>query len=66
MKGFELNGSQTKDGHSLLTVFGVIPVRNILLLDGQVRIMKHISSMFYDDQGDQLQYMGRESLQHGI
>jgi hypothetical protein len=48
MEGFELNCSKTKDGHSLLTVFGVIPARNILLLDGQVRIMKHISSMFYN------------------
>ncbi|CAL5051299.1 unnamed protein product [Urochloa decumbens] len=43
MEGFELNCS-----NSILKFFGVIPVRNILLLEGQVRIMKHISTMSYN------------------
>jgi len=56
MKGFELNCDNTKDGRSFLTVFGVIPVRNISLLDGQVRIMKHISSMFYNRSTKEIHY----------
>ncbi|RCV20472.1 hypothetical protein SETIT_4G058500v2 [Setaria italica] len=48
MEGFELNCSKTEDGHSILTFLGVIPVRNILLLEGQVRIMKHISTLSYN------------------
>ena len=56
MKGFELNCNNTKDGRSFLTVFGVILVRNILLLDGQVRIMKHISSMFYNRSTKEIHY----------
>jgi len=55
MKGFELS-CNNKDGRSILTVFGVIPVRKILLLDGQVRIMKHISSMFYNRSTKELEY----------
>ncbi|CAN6221973.1 unnamed protein product [Urochloa humidicola] len=46
MKGFELNCNKTKDGRSILMFFGEIPVLNILLLNGQVRIMKHISTMY--------------------
>ena len=56
MKGFELNCNNNKDGRSFLTVFGVIPVRNISLLDGQVRIMKHISSMFYNRSTKEIHY----------
>jgi hypothetical protein len=56
MKGFELNCNKTKDGLSFLTVFGVIPVRKILLPDGQVRIMKHISSMFYNRSTKEIEY----------
>ncbi|PUZ62006.1 hypothetical protein GQ55_4G324100 [Panicum hallii var. hallii] len=48
MEGFELNCSKTEDGHGSLTFFKVIPVRNILLSEGQVRIMKHISTMSYN------------------
>jgi hypothetical protein len=55
MKGFELNCNNTKDGR-ILTVFGVIPVRNISLLDGQVRIMKHISSMLYNPSTKEINY----------
>lgn len=56
MEGFELNCTKTKDGRSFLTIFGEIPVRNILLPDGQVRIMKHISSMFYNRSTKKIEY----------
>ena len=56
MKGFELDCDNTKDGRSFLTAFGGIPVRNISLLDGQVRIMKHISSMFYNRSTKEIHY----------
>ncbi|CAL5046272.1 unnamed protein product [Urochloa decumbens] len=46
MEGFELSCNKTKDGRSVLMFFGEIPVLNILLLNGQVRIMKHISTMY--------------------
>ncbi|CAL5044322.1 unnamed protein product [Urochloa decumbens] len=46
MEGFELSCNKTKDGSSILMFFGEIPVLNILLLNGQVRIMKHISTMY--------------------
>ncbi|RLN13584.1 putative wall-associated receptor kinase-like 16 [Panicum miliaceum] len=45
MKGFELSCNK-KDGRNITMVFGEIPVLNILLLNGQVRIMKHISTMY--------------------
>lgn len=56
MEGFELNCIKTKDGRSFLTILGEIPVRNILLPDGQVRIMKHISSMSYNRSTKELDY----------
>ncbi|CAN6202375.1 unnamed protein product [Urochloa humidicola] len=46
IKGFELSCNMTKDGRSILMIFGEILVRKILLPDGQVRIMKHISTMY--------------------
>ncbi|CAD6340355.1 unnamed protein product [Miscanthus lutarioriparius] len=47
MKGFELDCNKTKDGRSILTFFGEIPVLNISVLNGQFRIMKHVSTIFY-------------------
>ena len=47
MEGFELSCSKM-DGHSILKFFGEIPVQTILLSEGQVRIMKHISTMSYN------------------
>lgn len=46
MEGFELNCNSTNDGHSILTLFGEIPVLNISVFHGQFRIMKHISTMY--------------------
>lgn len=57
MEGFELSCNRSAvDGHSFLTIFGIIPVRNISLVDGQVRIMKHISSMFYNQSTKKIDY----------
>lgn len=57
MEGFELSCNRSAvDGHSFLTIFGAIPVRNISLVDGQVRIMKHISSMFYNQSTKKIDY----------
>ena len=47
MKGFELDCNKTEDGRSILTFFGEIPVLNISVLNGQFRIMKHVSTIFY-------------------
>ncbi|KAF8698102.1 hypothetical protein HU200_035616 [Digitaria exilis] len=43
MEGFELNCSKTKDGHSIVKFFGEIPVRDILLLEGQHVIVGCVS-----------------------
>lgn len=56
MEGFELNCSKTEDGHSIVKFFGKIPVRDILLLEGQVRIMKHISTMSYNGLSKEINF----------
>jgi hypothetical protein len=46
MEGFGLSCNKNKDGRSILMIFDEIPVVNISLFYGQVRIMKHISTMY--------------------
>ncbi|CAN6190666.1 unnamed protein product [Urochloa humidicola] len=55
MEGFELNCTK-KDGQSIVKFFNVIPVLNISLLHGQVRIMKHISTMSYNRSSKKIGY----------
>ncbi|KAG2604472.1 putative wall-associated receptor kinase-like 16 isoform X2 [Panicum virgatum] len=53
MEGFELSCSKT-DAHSILKFSGEIPVQTILLSEGQVRIMKHISTMSYNPSSKEI------------
>jgi len=44
-KGFELHCNKSQDGQRNITYFSNLPVANILLLKGQVRVMSSFASM---------------------
>jgi len=44
-KGFELHCNKSQDGQRNITYFSNLPVANILLLEGQVRVMSSVASM---------------------
>ncbi|CAN6190660.1 unnamed protein product [Urochloa humidicola] len=48
MEGFDLECNRTKDGSASVTYFGTMPLLNISLLHGEIRVKHRISSMCYD------------------
>ncbi|KAG2609728.1 hypothetical protein PVAP13_4KG056733 [Panicum virgatum] len=48
MEGFELHGNKSQDVHRNVTYFSNLPVADISLLQGHVRVMSHIASMCHN------------------
>lgn len=57
MKGFKLHCNKSADGRTDVTFWGTMPLRDILLLDGETRVMHRISFMCYGQSTRNISYM---------
>lgn len=57
MKGFKLNCSKTAENRANETFFGTMPLLNISLLQGEIRVTHRISSMCYNKSTRNISYM---------
>ncbi|CAN6202374.1 unnamed protein product [Urochloa humidicola] len=55
-KGFKLHCNKTEDGRANVTYFGTMPLVNISVLDGEIRVMHRISSMCYNRSSRNITY----------
>ncbi|CAN6221971.1 unnamed protein product [Urochloa humidicola] len=53
-EGFELHCNKSQDGQRNVTYFSDVPVADIFLLQGQVRMMSHIASMCHNGSNSNL------------
>ncbi|EER89288.1 hypothetical protein BDA96_10G065100 [Sorghum bicolor] len=56
MEGFDLECNKTEDGSANVTFFGSMPLLNISLLHGEIRVKHHISSMCYNLSSRSISY----------
>lgn len=55
-EGFELKCNKTQDDRNNVTLYGGVPVLNISLLHGQIRMENYISSMCYNRSTGNITY----------
>ncbi|PUZ62005.1 hypothetical protein GQ55_4G324000 [Panicum hallii var. hallii] len=55
-EGFDLECNKTDNGHANITFFGTMPLVNISLLDGVIRVRHRISSMCYNHLNRSITY----------